>query len=358
MNESLSANNQIKWLYCNEIEDIKSYHQYWQELFVKNDNSFFSSPNWLTQWVDTFWEDNCSLHLYIVLSNNECVLFAPFYIKKSKNFPYINTLTLLGQGEDELFEISSEYQDILVHDSYQHLLNELNQRLTSLNYDSINVSALLDNTYIFKLLANMDKSNLKSAGTRFTYSSKTDQTPLLSKNNRSKLNKCKNKLTALNADFIWVKEEDFTLYWELMKQLHQARWHKLGKTGAFCHDKFSEFHNTFREDNRKKIKMSAVIVNNRPIAIHYYFTFNDTLYFYQSGWDEENYTMVSPGFVLHIWTMNNCSETLYDFMMGNTNNSYKAKLGCNHNRKMYSFTLIRNDLKHLLARLINKFKKR
>jgi hypothetical protein len=308
------------------------------------------------QWKSTFWDDSWSLHLYIAFKNDECVLFAPFYIKKSKHFPYIKTLTLLGQGENELFEISSEYQDIFVQQNYQYLLSELNQKLTALDYDNISFNALLNNAHILRLLSNMEKSHVINVGTRYIYSSEIDQVPRLSKNNKSKFNKCINKLTALNASFIWVEKEDFTAYWELMKQFHQVRWSKLGKTGAFSHAKFSDFHNNFRESNQEDIRISAVVVNNKPIAIHYYFSSNDTLYFYQSGWDEENYAMVSPGFALHLWSMNNCSETFYDFMMGSIHNSYKAKLGCNHKSKMYNVTLVRNKLKCLLAKFINKLK--
>lgn len=357
MNLASTDDKGIKWHCCNKIEDLKSYHQYWQECFISTENSFFYSPNWLIQWKNTFWDDNWSLHLYIAFNNDECVLYAPFYIKKSKHFPYIKTLSLFGQGEDELFEISSEYQDVFVQKNHSYLLNELNQKLTTLDCDNIKFNALLDSAHILKLLPNMEKSYIKNVGTRYVYSSKTDQVPQLSKNNRSKLNKCKNKLTALNASFIWVKKEDFATYWGLMKQFHQTRWSKLGKTGAFCHDEFSEFHNDFRENNQEDIKISAVLVNNKPIAIHYYFASNDTLYFYQSGWDEENYAIVSPGFALHIWSMNNCPETFYDLMMGSIHNSYKAKLGCNHNSKMYNVVLVRNKLKHVLAKLINKLKK-
>lgn len=176
----------------------------------------------------------------------------------------------------------------------------------------------------------------------------------LSKNTKSKLNKCKNKLAALNAQFLWVDNKEHDKYWELMKNFHQIRWNKLHKDGAFNHQKFSDFHKKFRENNYNNIKISTVIVNNSPIAINYYIYSDDILYFYQSGWDEGNYSKTSPGFALHIWSMENNNYKFYDYMMGSSKNSYKSKLGCNHTKKMYKITVVRNKLKVLFVRFIHK----
>lgn len=354
MNLTSSNDKNIRWLYCNTIEDIESYKYLWQECLVYSSGNLFNSFEWIIQWKNTFWNKNWSLHLYIAFDNDRCVLLAPFYIQKNISFPFVKYLYLLGQGEDESSEISSEYQDIFIDSKYDFLLLDLAKSISSLKFDIAKCGSLLENANVINLFSVLKNSIIKHVGTRFIYSSEIDTTPSLSKNNKSKLNKSKNKLTDLNAEYLWVKKEKYDEYWELLKQFHQTRWNKLGKKGAFFHTNFSKFHNDFRKKNTQYIKMSAVLVNNTPIAIHYYFSFNNILYFYQSGWDEDNYANTSPGFTLHVWSMNNCTETYYDFMMGSLHNSYKAKLGCNHNSKIYNITLVKNKLKIMLNNVLFK----
>lgn len=353
MNDNSAKNKNIRWLYINKIEELESYSSIWKACLSDAENALFNSPEWILQWKNTFWEKNWSLHLYIAFNEDECVLFAPFYIQKNTVFPFIKSLSLLGQGETETYEVSSEYQDIFVNEEFYFLLTDLSLKINNLSFDQANFKALLERANLLALFSSIKNSFITEAGTRYTYSSLKNTSPILSKNNKSKLNKCKNKLTALNAEYIWVKEEDYDYYWRLMKDLHQTRWTKLGKTGAFNNPKFSQFHNNFRKNQIQNVKISAVVANNTPIAIHYYFSANNTLYFYQSGWDEEKYANTSPGFALHLWSMKNSPVAFYDLMMGSSHNSYKAKLGCNSNQKMNNICLIKNKLKVSLNRMMN-----
>jgi len=347
-------NNKIKWFYYNNIESLVLYRYTWEACLSGAESTFFSSYYWISQWLHTFWNDTCELHFFMGFNQDECVLFAPFYIQNSPKFPFIKTLRLLGQGEDEACEVSSEYQDIYLHEDYQFLLTELAEKISDLKFDNLHFRSLLEKANLLSLCSYLETSASSDAGIRYTFLSTNNSPPTLSKNAKSKLNKCKNKLAALNAKFIWVDTKDYDAYWLMMKKFHQLRWAKLGKSGAFCHEKFSQFHADFRKTNTNKIKISAVLVENTPIAIHYYFINNNTLYFYQSGWDETHYANVSPGFALHVWSMNNNPVVLYDFMMGDTHNSYKAKLGCNQNSKMYHVAFVRNKIKYTLAKLMNK----
>ena len=71
-------------------------------------------------------------------------------------------------------------------------------------------------------------------------------------------------------------------------------------------------------------------------AINYYYKANNTLYFYQCGWNIDEYANFSPGFALHVWSIQNSPCMQYDFMMGKKNNSYKNKFGCNIIDNMYN----------------------
>lgn len=344
----------VKWLHITNIEELKHYESYWLELEKYAPEPLFSSFTWLNHWKEVFWNKSHCLHLYLAFENEKCVLIAPFYIETLSTFPFIKKLSFLGQGEPEVCEISSEYPDILIRPNFEQLLPVLASKIIALNFDIVHVKSILPNAHLLTVFSLINKKSITETGKRYTYSSEQSSQPILSKNNKSKLNKCNNKLAALNAKCIWVNEDEYQNYWDLMSHYHQKRWTKLNKDGAFSHKKFKQFHYQYRKSHPQHIRMSAVVINKVAIAIHYYFIFNNTLYFYQSGWDEENYANVSPGFALHIWSMKNNQQKNYDFMMGNANNSYKAKLGCNRNNKMYNILLVRSKIKIIFKKLINK----
>lgn len=345
----------IKWLHITDIDELEAYLSVWKECIKYSKESIFISPQWIIHWKNVFWTKNDSLHLYLAFNDKQCIAFAPFYIKQEAQFPHIKYLHVLGQGEAEALEIASEYPDIFIHPDYHHLIKALANKLTRLNFEKANVTALLEGAHLLTLFSIMD-ADINEAGIRYSYLAKTNSSPILSKNTKSKLNKCKNKLTTLNAQYIWVEEHEYDKFWSLMENFHQKRWNKLNKNGAFNHPKFSLFHENFRHENSNAIKISAVVVNSVPIAINYYICSDNVLYFYQSGWDEDNYANASPGFALHIWSMSNNSYSLYDYMKGEENNSYKSKLGCNNNIKMHNILLIRSPLKALLAKIVDKIR--
>ena len=100
--------------------------------------------------------------------------------------------------------------------------------------------------------------------------------------------------------------------------------------------------------------MSAILINGIPIVINYYLHDHDTLYFYQCGWNENEYANLSPGFSLHIWSIINNPLKCYDFMMGNVNDNYKSSFKCNEIATMYDITIYKNSFINFIYK---KFKK-
>jgi hypothetical protein len=141
-----------------------------------------------------------------------------------------------------------------------------------------------------------------------------------------------------------------------MIEYHQARWNKKGKLGAFVQQNFQLFHQKFMKVNaRKFVNISALIVNNKPIAINYYLTDKNTLYFYQCGWDEVNYSHFSPGLSLHLWSIENAKQPFYDFMKGELIDSYKGKFGCEQ-QPMTNIMIAINSKKLFIKKIIIKSK--
>ena len=160
-------------------------------------------------------------------------------------------------------------------------------------------------------------------------------------------------MNKLSATFKWIEKEDYECFSNLLAQFHQIRWKNKGKSGAFSENDFNKFHKNYRRANPDSIRISAIMVNNEPIAINYYLTDHTTLYFYQCGWDETNYAKLSPGFALHLWSIEHCEFESYDFMMGGLNDSYKSKFGCLQIPMVNNHVII-NTWKYRLSKLINK----
>jgi len=79
----------------------------------------------------------------------------------------------------------------------------------------------------------------------------------------------------------------------------------------------------------------------------------DTLHFYQSGWDETKYSKLSPGFALHLWSIENSSEDKYDFMLGGINDSYKTKFRTSKD-PLYSIEINSKPIKSLFLKVLQK----
>lgn len=319
-----------------------------------NDIKTFGSFNWITEWRKTFKLPASSHELYTIYSNNKLVAIAPFYIHHSRNLFQLKTLYPLGQGEAEKSEIASEYNDIYILPGYEEeVIQLLAEKLKALNIDQILWRATLKNSNINRLLKAAFDYKAPVTHTRYYIETSTWSLNRLSKNTRSRYNRSINQLNKLSATFKWIEKEDYECFSNLLAQFHQIRWKNKGKSGAFSEHDFNKFHKNYRRANPDSIRISAIMVNNEPIAINYYLTDHTTLYFYQCGWDETNYAKLSPGFALHLWSIEHCEFESYDFMMGGLNDSYKSKFGCLQIPMVNNHVII-NTWKYRLSKLINK----
>jgi hypothetical protein len=325
-------------------------------LFEKTNKqlSLLGSSIWINTWYSCYWQNNWLLYCFAFYHDDKLVCLAPFYIKKDRSFPYLKTLHFIGQGEPEHKEVALEYLDIYINSGYEEtvyplIINEINK----LNFDQLNIKAVFESSYIAKILPQVKGTLTQQLYAQYKVDNTHWQLAQLSKNTRSRINRCKNQLTKLDATVRWLTAEEYDDSWELLKSYHQRRWQNKGKTGAFAALEFNNFHKTLREQDNSTIAMSAVFIEEQPIAIHYYLVSDNTYHFYQSGWDEENFAKLSPGLFLHYWSITNCPKNHYDFMMGGVNNSYKAKFNADA-RAMLSITVVKNPVKLFLSKVFNK----
>jgi len=349
------ACNNITWQLINNVNELHEIEEQWQSLALESPNSTpFSSPKWILNWYQIYWQDNWELSTLAGYINNKLVVLFPSYIQHSPQWPYIKVMFPLGQGEPEDAEISSEYCDIIVSAGLESIiLPELLSELAELNIDQIIWNAALQNSHIIKLLERAYE--YKSITSHYRYQIECSKWALqsLSKNTRSRYKRSNNQLKKINASFNWVHSKDYEKYTLLLIEYHQALWKTRGSQGAFSQPNFKNFHNQYR--NSDSVKISAIIVDNIPIAINYYFSDKTTLYFYQCGWDSNNYANFSLGLSLHLWSIENCYHNYYDFMMGDINNSYKSKYGAQQSL-MSNIAINIKPRKVLISKVINKMR--
>lgn len=343
----------ILWKKIEDIKQLSSLTEQWTRLNGEfNDDCLFTSPYWVLNWHEIFWQDNWHLHTFAAYKDNELIALLPFYYQKLNTYWSQNQLFFLGQGEEECTEVASEYLDILFNPKYTAPVNKFCADLiTDSNFDTFNARAIKKDANILKIAP---QNALVQNGSQYYVKPNNWQENCLSKNTKSKLRRSKNRLTSSKAEFTWVAAQEQEKYWNLMADLHQKRWIKLGQKGAFSDHRFNKFHTRLRQSQQhEQSAMSAILIEGGVIAIHYYLKDQNNLYYYQGGWDEEECKHLSPGFNLHVWSIENCSTYVYDFMMGSVNNSYKSSFN-SEKKELYDISMINKPFKHLFLKVIQK----
>jgi CelD/BcsL family acetyltransferase involved in cellulose biosynthesis len=293
----------IKWLLIEDLACLKEYIAQWQSLFIETQSNLFCSPEWILTWIGIYWQSNWQYIPIIGVKNNEMVAILPLYLqKKSQLFSYSKLLPL-GQGEPENSEVLSEFQGAIIKNEYKSksIYTKIAKQTQAIKYDQIKCHSLLPHSNWSKILLHLNNFTHKAVGKRYLLSENTNYEQTLSKNNRVKWRRRHKKLENLNAQFIWVSEKNHHEFWSTLILFHQQRWNAKGKLGAFFHQDFINFHTRLQKE--KITKMSAILVNGKPIVINYYLHDHDTLYFYQFGWNENEYANLPPGFSLHVWSI-------------------------------------------------------
>jgi hypothetical protein len=350
---SNNMGNDITWQLISDTHTLSDIKEQWQLLAQRSSKPTpFSSPQWILNWCQVYWQENWELTTLVGYINDELVVIFPSYIQHSQQWPHLKVMYSLGQGEPEEAEISSEYCDILISPSFENIIfSELQEKLTELSIDQMIWSAALLNSNIIKLLEKTYEYKPITSHYRYQIDCSKWTLQELSKNTRSRYKRSNNQLKKINAKFHWVNSEDYMSYTTLLIEYHQSLWESRGNKGAFSHANFKRFHNQYRAPD--SVKISAITVNNTPIAINYYFSDDTTLYFYQCGWDSKNYANFSLGSALHLWSIENCHHKHYDFMMGDIKHSYKSKYGA-HQEPMSNMVIKIKPTKIFINKLINK----
>jgi CelD/BcsL family acetyltransferase involved in cellulose biosynthesis len=341
----------LQWQIISDVKALSALQPKWQSLIEKCDcQHVFNSPEWLLTWMQVYWQPKWQLHSLAGFDDEQLVAFLPLYIQPSKNSYQLSQALPLGIGEPEVAEVASEYIDCLAHPDYTpDIIDKLRSFISELPVDFIGWRAALNDQIICQAIApKPDKSNVG----RYLVNTESWKQSNLSKNNQKKIARLSNKLMKANATCSWLEPEQYDTYWEKLVSFHQARWQHKGYSGAFIASEFNQFHQLFRAQS-SGIKMSCLTVGGHVVAIHYYFSSNNTLYFYQSGWQQGHYSAFSPSYMLHLWSIEHCEEKYYDFMMAGKSASYKQQF-LGEFEPMQNLRIIKSKKKAFVAKIVNK----
>ena len=301
-----------------------------------------------------------TLQIYCFYQDNKLVAFFPLYLgDASKSIAKaFKCLRFIGTGEDDNEEVSTEYSDIICLAAYEHDVVSFIAHCyetNKYNWHVLILEKVLESSLIVKILSNPG-DNIKSSkfciGKRY-YLDIEDGWDAYQKSLAKKLRRRANyyvrRLENSNEIKFSLTEnlDQINIDFKVLKALHENRWGNKGERGAFSSEKFIKFHN-----RQMKLLMSSndlflhkLIMGNDVFAALYSFRFKDTMYYYQSGFDHENFKKYSPGLVLIMKSIqtavsNNCN--IYDFMMGDFD-SYKKKYGC-VTEDMYDIKIYNSNL--------------
>jgi hypothetical protein len=146
---------------------------------------------------------------------------------------------------------------------------------------------------------------------------------------RSRIRRSDRGFGELQHEWASTKDEALDIFNELTI-LHQARWQREGRRGAFASTRFSGFHREFisRSMNDEPcVMLFRLRQNDRTIGCLYGFIEHGTLMFYQSGFIDVDDNRLKPGLSTHAACMQECMNRgflAYNFLAGEAR--YKREL--------------------------------
>lgn len=326
----------------------------------------FRSYAWLYAWK-TVWGECKGIEAYVQQGLNESIYCYKHSIKK-----FIPAITAfpLGISTSAAPSIRSEY--FLLPKNTDDSLASANAYLTTI------ADAKWHQFYIPDLLADStDFFALQEAARRkgwdFVVSERNNTYGIdvsdnsfaayldaLGSNTRLKLfNRRKNleALGVLEIKNIWPDKERFLT---IINSFHERRWGKpcyQGKNASFILLLLDELAKEGR-----RIDLSVMTLNNKPISVILDITINGRVYNLQSGYEENFAKGISLGTVHFGYQIEAAFKSdkidFYDFMAGNgKNTNYKARLA-NKSAQFNTVLLVRNPILKMLYKIHQRLAKK
>ncbi len=371
----VETSNSLSLRVVETLEEFISLQTNWQYILDQYDEY----PPFLTwEWMYTWWEvyktDETNLNILVISDGELVVGILPMYLRVHRSFIVYKCLYFLGTGEPEEKEICSEYLDIILLDDYvERALKLINSFYSNefLKWDAIKLFRIIDNSHIGRVFSvksgskNLFRQEIVS-GYRYLINLPNTWDHYLESSLKSSMRRAIKKsrqlvfgMSNLHSSRV-ISNDQLAPVMELLAKYHNESWSLKGKPGAFASLEFREFHLRIAEIYHKKNMLELVVtrVNEDILAILYNYKIKSTIYYYQSAFNMNQYSKLSPGIFAHsecIESAINRGYCFYDFMMGEPI-SYKSNYGTVKTR-MKNITIYNKSLYGIIVSLRNNLRK-
>ena len=293
-----------------------------------------ANPQWLLTWWKHYGSSSDQLQLVMFFDDKELVSIAPLYLDNGSDFK------LLGSGK-----VCSDHSELLIGDTdsveraapllLDWLLGDESPAWRCLHLeaiDSFSQTAQITKSWNERLSVwngageSICSIDLPEDWEQYLKS--------LSKNHRKRVRRWtrqhldSEQVEVRSTASGWNMEEAY----ECLIRLHNLRRSELPEKGAFECERFQSFHREafvgLAEQDRAEI--SAIFVDDRPVAVEYELCNDETSFAYQSGVDTSS-ELSSPGSVSVLTRLQSAvvsGKNTFDLMRGNEDYKSHWKAHC------------------------------
>lgn len=284
-------------------QDFEGLRSAWDELLKdSSSNNVFLSFDWMFTWWQVFETKNRELTIIVMKNDGNLVAIAPFYIEQS----FFRVLKILSSG----YPISPDYLNVIIRKGYEDpATNLILKELSKLSWDYIFLSDIARDSSILSSIKNNSPDTLGLLYERPAAECHIIVLPesydlyfkQLSKKQRQKIRTSANKLNREYPDhqFSECQPEEFPEALVKLSNLSAKRWKDKKVMHSSIDRSYIEFHQQFFNAmiNQRIPRIFKLKFNNQIVAINYLFQYDNTLFYYQSGFDEQ-FSPNSPGLLL------------------------------------------------------------
>jgi CelD/BcsL family acetyltransferase involved in cellulose biosynthesis len=312
-----------------EESEFSKLQTTWNNLLKQSDaDNPFLTWEWLYSWWK-FYGDKSELMILVVREDDKILALAPL-MHRVKLFGLLKIKEILFLGS---FGVGSDYLDFIITrgresssvDQIFHYLTRNQQKWDAINLTNIpetsksiaHVKEACDKLGYF----NIENASVVCPSIQLP-STWEEYVLTLSKSMRSNIKRKHRELSkTTEIEYEVIRERgDLDAAVNSMIRLNRLRMETKNLHGAFKNGKFTEFHQDvmpvlFQNDF---LHLSFLKANNTRIAALYNFIYNDTCFYYQSGFDPV-WAKFSPGTVLFSLSIQDAIANgmlEYDFLQG------------------------------------------
>lgn len=354
--------------------ELLSLRDEWERLILSSYNpSITQSWEWMKTWWDVYGKER-KLLVLCAYQDDTLVGIAPLSIGRERTSHFkclkYKTIWFLGSGKTKDRGVVSDYLDFIVEKGNEKrcIKGFLEYLSNHIGWDEIileNISAESDSLGLLQRFAKeygLNYNIINETPTILIKLPKSWDEYLKSTSGslRYKIKRGRKEFAKLGGTYGFVeKKSELYKVVEALERLHQYRWSSKGIAGAFSSPEWKTFHMKLIPllFDKGYLNLSYLGFGNEIVAVHYGFSFNNRLHFFQSGMIPHQNKHVRLGLLLHSYCIEEaikegCKE--YDFLqIGASGPGYKTMWG-NYSRDLLTIRIYKQSNKEKLYATLQK----